>query len=100
MIPAFAWRTPLVSRPVKVRPPTSSPSSLKKRMPATGRGRSIVLPSITPGCMRSLLEITIRSVPSASATLRRCTVISSNFGVAWRNAPVASTTSTSEFTTA
>src|SRR5437868_4946204 len=37
--------------------------------PAYGRARWIVFPPITPGCMRSLFEITSRSVPSASTTL-------------------------------
>src|SRR5438477_2567448 len=47
--------------------------------PAYGRARWIVFPPITPGCMRSLFEITSRSVPSASTTLMRSTVISPRF---------------------
>jgi hypothetical protein len=57
-------------------------------MPATGRGRSMVLPSSTPGCIRSLFDRTIRSVPSASTTLMRWTVISPKFcgPAGWPNA--------------
>jgi putative ABC transport system permease protein len=74
----------------------SSPRSLKKSRPATGRGRSIVLPSSTPGCIRSLFEMTRRSVPSASTTFKRSTVISPNFcgADAWRNAAVVKPAST------
>jgi hypothetical protein len=45
--------------------------------------------------MRSLFESTIRSVPSASTTLMRCTLISPKFcgAAGWPNAASATTTS-------
>jgi hypothetical protein len=69
---------------------------LKKMKPAYGRWRWIVLPPMTPGCMRSLFEMTSLSVPSASTILMRSAVISPRFcGFAgWRNADAVRTVTT------
>ena len=58
------------------RRPRLHTSSLKSNVPRSAAA-FIVMPSITPGCWRSLFEITIRSVPLASTTSSRCTVSSS-----------------------